>query len=139
MVMATPQQISDMLPDDYTQLIGNLTGDNDIDHDLAEVKELLPATSVVEVVRYVSGLGVEPPQHTIDQAEAWIKEQISWQDRASMAQSRLQKKKPFTQDEAIKGNVPGWMGQKWASRLLFVWADGLRDAVLQAEEYEETI
>lgn len=138
-VMATAKEISDILPDDYTQLIGKLTSDNDIDQNLAEVKELLPATPVVEVVRYISGLGAEPPQHTVDQAEAWIKEQISWQDRALTAQSRIQKKKPYTQSEAIKGDVPDWVGQKWASRLLFVWADVLRDAVLQAEEYEETI
>ena len=41
--------------------------------------------------------------------------------------------------QAIKGEIPMWMNAKWAPMLLFQWSDGLRDAVLQAEEYVEEV
>jgi hypothetical protein len=75
----------------------------------------------------------------LDQAKAWIDEQLLWQDRASAVQQKLSAKFPFTEVEASKGEIPSWMHAPWAPTLLFQWSEALRDAVLQAEKYVEEV
>jgi len=75
----------------------------------------------------------------LDQAKAWLDEQSSWQDRSYAVQRKLAEKYPFAEEQALKGEIPMWMNAKWAPKLLFAWSDGLRDAVLEAEEYVEEV
>lgn len=135
----TFQSIIARLPQDIVDLVGRISGDRDIDMDLREVKDMLPASPVVATIKYFLGLASEPQQSELDQADAWIDEQVDWQDRSVAVQNKLDDKFPFTREQAIKGEVPQWMSLPWASKLLFQWAESLQDAVLQAEEYVENL
>jgi len=128
------------LPEEIVDLVGRFIGDSDIDTDLEEVKVLMPASPVVSAIARHLGISAQDPSgHVLDQAEAWIKEQSSWQDRASAIKQKLSEKFPFTEVEAQKGEIPSWMHTQWAPTLLFEWSDVLKDAVLQAEEYLEEV
>lgn len=139
--MATPtiQSIIKMMPEDVVELVGRILGDSDIDQSLDDVKMMLPASPVIETINGYIGLTKDVPQHQLDQAEAWITEQVKWQDRAMAAQKVFTEKQPFSETQADKGEIPQWMGAPWAEKLLFIWADGLRDAVINAEEYAKTL
>jgi hypothetical protein len=52
-------------------------------------------------------------------------------------QRKLAEIMPFGEEQALKGEVPLWMNEKWAQLLLFQWSEGLRNAVLEAEQYVE--
>lgn len=135
----TAKSVASQLPEDTRSLIARIATDEDIDRKLPEVQAILPAKPVVDVVLADAGLAEEPPAWVLDQADSWIKEQINWQNRAMVAQSTLEKKFPFTREQALSGDIPMWMGQKWAVKLLYSWSSELRDAVLQAETYLQTI
>lgn len=135
----TAKSVASQLPEDTRSLITRIATDEDIDRKLPEVQAILPAKPVVDVVLADAGLAEEPPAWVLDQADSWIKEQINWQNRAMVAQSTLEKKFPFTREQALSGDIPMWMGQKWAVKLLYSWSSELRDAVLQAETYLQTI
>jgi hypothetical protein len=74
----------------------------------------------------------------LDQAESWISEQYEWQTRAIKVQAKLQEIAPFTAEQAKAGELPLWMSKSWATKLLYDWSEGLRSAVLEAEEYAST-
>jgi hypothetical protein len=136
----TPQELISRIPEDFVDLVGRFIGDSDINTDLEEVKELMPASPVVSLIANQLGINTEPLQtNELDQAKAWLDEQASWQDRSVAVQKKLAEKAPFGEQEALKGEIPLWMNAKWAPMLLFQWSDGLRDAVLQAEEYVEEV
>ena len=131
------QAVIDRIPPDITDLVGRFIGDTDIDTDLREVRDLMPASPVVSVIGYSLGISPQPSPSEIDQAKAWIDEQLSWQDRSVEVQRKLAEIKPFGEEQALKGEVPLWMKEKWAQLLLFQWSEGLRNAVLEAEQYME--
>ena len=136
----TPQDLIGRIPEDFVDIVGRFIGDSDINTELQEVKELMPASPVVALIANHLGINTEPlPTSELDQAKAWLDEQISWQDRSVAVQKKLAEKAPFGEEQAIKGEIPMWMNAKWAPMLLFQWSDGLRDAVLQAEEYVEEV
>jgi hypothetical protein len=136
----TPQDLIGRIPEDFVDIVGRFIGDSDINTELQEVKELMPASPVVALIANHLGINTEPlPTHELDQAKAWLDEQIRWQDRSVAVQKKLAEKAPFGEEQAIKGEIPMWMNAKWAPMLLFQWSDGLRDAVLQAEEYVEEV
>lgn len=135
-----PQELIRRIPEDFIDLVGRFIGDSDINTDLEEVKELMPGSPVVMLIANHLGINTDPvPDNQLDQAKAWLDEQASWQDRSLAVQKKLQEKAPFGENQALKGEIPMWMNAKWAPMLLFQWADGLRDAVLQAEEYVEEV
>ena len=128
------------LPEEIVDLVGRFIGDSDIDTDMQEVKVLMPASPVVSAIASYLGISQQSPSgHMLDQAKAWIDEQLLWQDRASAVQQKLSAKFPFTEVEASKGEIPSWMHAPWAPTLLFQWSEALRDAVLQAEKYVEEV
>lgn len=136
----TPQNLIGRIPEDFVDIVGRFIGDSDINTELQEVKELMPASPVVALIANHLGINTEPlPTSELDQAKAWLDEQIRWQDRSVAVQKKLAEKAPFGEEQAIKGEIPMWMNAKWAPMLLFQWSDGLRDAVLQAEEYVEEV
>jgi hypothetical protein len=136
----TPTSLVARMPEDYVDLIGRFIGDSDIDVDDSEVKELMPASPVVAIIANYLGIDTEEVSTSeLDQAKSWLDEQASWQDRAVAVQRKLAEKAPFGEEQAKNAEIPLWMNAKWAPKLLFPWADGLRDAVLQAEEYVEEV
>ena len=137
--MATTQSIIKSMPEDVVELIARVLGDGDVDSNDKEVKMLLPASPVVDVILGYIGVGSPPKQSDLDQAQAWIEEQYSWQDRANAVKDKLQEMQPFGEEQAVKGEIPLWMNAPWAQKLLFSWSDGLRDAVIDAEDYVDKL
>lgn len=136
----TPQELISRIPEDFVDLVGRFIADPDINTDHLDVQELMPAPQCVALIANHLGLEKEPlGTAELDQAKAWLDEQTSWQDRSFAVQKKLAEKAPFGEQEALKGEIPLWMNAKWAPMLLFQWSDGLRDAVLQAEEYVEEV
>lgn len=137
--MATTQSIIKSMPEDVVELIARVLGDKDVDSNDKEVKMLLPASPVVDVILGYIGVGSPPKQNDLDQAQAWIEEQYSWQDRAEAVKGKLQELQPFGEEQAVKGEIPLWMNAPWAQKLLFSWSDSLRDAVIDAEDYVDKL
>ena len=136
----TPKELVARMPEDFVELIGRFISDADINTEHLDVQELMPAQSCVALIANHLGLDKDPiGTDELDQAKAWLDEQSSWQDRSVAVQQKLAEKAPFGEQEALKGEIPLWMNAKWAPILLFQWSDGLRDAVLQAEEYVEEV
>ena len=136
----TPDELVARMPEDFTELIGRFIADPDINTEHLDVQELMPSTACVALIANHLGLEKEPlGTDELDQAKAWLDEQASWQDRSVAVQQKLAEKAPFGEEQAMKGEIPLWMNAKWAPILLFQWSDGLRDAVLQAEEYVEEV
>lgn len=136
----TPQELISRMPEDFVDLVGRFISDPDINTDHLDVQELMPAPPCVALIANHLGLEKEPlGTAELDQAKAWLDEQASWQDRSFAVQKKLAETAPFGEQEALKGEIPLWMNAKWAPMLLFQWSDGLRDAVLQAEEYVEEV
>jgi hypothetical protein len=136
----TPKELVARMPEDFIELIGRFISDTDINTEHLDVQELMPSPPCVALIANHLGLEKDPlGTDELDQAKAWLDEQSSWQDRSVAVQSKLAEKAPFGEQEALKGEIPLWMNAKWAPKLLFQWSDGLRDAVLQAEEYVEEV
>ncbi len=133
--MATTNSIIKRIPEDVVELIARVLGDSDIRNDDKDVKMLLPSSPVVNVILGYIGVGDPVKQSDLDQSEAWLEEQYKWQDRASSVKDKLQELQPFNEEQALEGKIPLWMNAPWAQKLLFSWSDGLRDAVIEAEEY----
>ena len=136
----TPDELVARMPEDFTELIGRFIADPDINTEHLDVQELMPSPACVALIANHLGLEKEPlGTDELDHAKAWLDEQASWQDRSVAVQQKLAEKAPFGEEQAMKGEIPLWMNAKWAPILLFQWSDGLRDAVLQAEEYVEEV
>ena len=136
----TPKELVARMPEDFTELIGRFIADPDINTEHLDVQELMPSQPCVALIANHLGLEKEPlGTDELDQAKAWLDEQSSWQDRSVAVQQKLAEKATFGEEQAMKGEIPLWMNAKWAPKLLFQWSDGLRDAVLQAEEYVEEV
>jgi len=136
----TPKELVARMPEDFVELIGRFISDPDINTEHLDVQELMPSQPCVALIANHLGLENEPlGTAELDQAKAWLDEQASWQDRSMAVQRKLAEKAPFGEEEALKGEIPLWMSAKWAPKLLFQWSDGLRDAVLEAEEYVEEV
>ena len=137
--MTTTELIARM-PEDFVELVGRFIADPDINTEHLDVQELMPSQPCVALIANHLGLDKNPiGTDELDQAKAWLDEQSSWQDRSYAVQRKLAEKYPFAEEQALKGEIPMWMNAKWAPKLLFAWSDGLRDAVLEAEEYVEEV
>ena len=77
-VTPVEQALIDRIPADITDLVGRFIGDSDIDTDLREVQDLMPASPVVSVIGNYLGISPQPSDNEVDQAKAWIDEQIGW-------------------------------------------------------------
>jgi len=131
--MTTTELIARM-PEDFVELVGRFIADPDINTEHLDVQELMPSQPCVALIANHLGLDKDPiGTDELDQAKA------SWQDRSYAVQRKLAEKYPFAEEQALKGEIPMWMNAKWAPKLLFAWSDGLRDAVLEAEEYVEEV
>ena len=136
----TTKELIARMPEDFVELIGRFIADPDINTEHLDVQELMPAQSCVVLIANHLGLDKDPlGTYELDQAKAWLDEQSSWQDRSYEVQRKLAAKYPFAEEQALKGEIPMWMNAKWAPKLLFQWSEGLRDAVLEAEEYVEEV
>jgi hypothetical protein len=133
----TDQTISARVPEEIIALIIAIGTDPDLSEDDPEIAALLPAPEVVAAVLAANGHLSESPVQDLDQAEAWLREQAGWQDRAMKAEAELQRRFPFGKEQALNRQVPSWMGEPWASKLLYQWAESLKDAVLGAEAFLE--
>ena len=131
----TDKIIATQPPEEIIALIVAVGSDITINRENREVAELLPHPAVVRAVMADAGLVPASTPQDLDQADAWIKEQTSWQDRAMLVQAQLQEQFPFTKEQALEGNLPAWAVEPWATRLLYQWADGLQEAVLEAETF----
>jgi hypothetical protein len=132
----TPESvILEKIPAEVKDLVSRIYEDIDILRNNPEVRDLLPSESVVAVINTPpASVGLE----LLDQAESWIAEQYDWQTRAIKVQAKLQELAPFTAEQAKAGELPLWMSKSWATKLLYDWSEGLRSAVLEAEEYAST-
>ena len=136
----TLKELIARMPEDFVELIGRFISDADINTEHLDVQELMPAQPCVALIANHLGLDKDPiGTDELDQAKAWLDEQSSWQDRSYEVQRKLAAKYPFAEEQALKGEIPMWMNAKWAPKLLFQWSEGLRDAVLEAEEYVEEV
>ena len=131
----TDKIIASQIPEEIVALIIAVGSDITINKENPEIAELLPHPAVSRAVMADAGLLPASESHQLDQADSWIKEQAGWQDRAMKVQSQLQEKFPFSKDAALKGELPEWAIEPWATRLLYQWADGLQEAVLEAETF----
>jgi hypothetical protein len=132
----TDKTIAAQVPEEIIALILNLgtAGLYDLDED-DEIAALMPSVEVVQAVLAANGQKEPSPLASLDQAQAWLEEQKQWQDRAMKAEATLQEKFPFQKEQALKGEIPAWMAERWASKLIYKWSDGLKDAVENAESY----
>jgi len=136
----TLKELIARMPEDFVELVGRFIADPDINTEHLDVQELMPSQPCVALIANHLGLDKDPiGADGLDQAKAWLDEQSSWQDRSYAVQRKLAEKYPFAEEQALKGEIPMWMNAKWAPKLLFAWSDGLRDAVLEAEEYVEEV
>jgi hypothetical protein len=135
MLKDTPLAILEKIPAEVKELVSRIYEDIDILRNSPEVRDLLPSESVVAVINTPpASVGLE----LLDQAESWIAEQYDWQTRAIKVQAKLQELAPFTAEQAKAGELPVWMSKSWATKLLYDWSEGLRSAVLEAEDYANT-
>jgi hypothetical protein len=135
MLKDTPLAILEKIPAEVKDLVSRIYEDIDILRNSPEVRDLLPSESVVAVINTPpASVGLE----LLDQAESWIAEQYDWQTRAIKVQAKLQELAPFTAEQAKAGELPVWMSKSWATKLLYDWSEGLRSAVLEAEDYANT-
>lgn len=136
----TTQELVSRIPDEIVEIVGRFLVDTDINIEHIDVQELMPSEPCVDLIASHLGLSEESlGTAELDQAKAWIDEQASWQDRSYAIQKKLAEKYPFTEENALKGEIPMWMNAKWAPKLLFEWSQGLREAVTEGEEYLKEI
>lgn len=132
----TDETITKQVPEEVIALILNLgTAALDDIKDDDDIADLMPSAEVVQAVLAANGKGQPSPLANLDQAQAWIDEQAIWQNRAMKAEAELQKNFPFQKEQALKGEIPLWMSQRWASKLLYKWGNGLSGAVEEAEAF----
>jgi len=131
----TDKIIASQIPEEITALVLAINGDLSINKTDPDIKQLLPSIEVCQAIVADAGLEKASSSQALDQADAWLKEQRTWQDRAMKAQAMLQEKFPFSKQSALKGELPDWALEPWATKLLYQWADGLQNSVLEAETY----
>jgi hypothetical protein len=130
--------ISEKLPEDIVHFINGVHSVKLAPKEMKEVQCLLPAEPVCQAVLYEKFGGTAPTPAVIQAAEEWIRNQHVIQTEAILVQNQLELAEPYTREQAIKGEVPKWMGTQWATELLYLWADGLQRSVTAAQNYLET-
>ena len=131
----TDSTIAQQLPEEIIAFILTVARDKTIDRRDPEIAELMPSEEIVQAVLADAGLASASTSASLDQADAWIKDQRQWQDRAVLVQAQLQEQFPFTKESAMKGDIPKWALEPWSTKLLYQWSQGLQEAVLEAETY----
>lgn len=139
-VSVDDKSIAGSLPDEIVALIMAVAGkkkDPSIKTDITteEIANLLPSKEVVNAVLAANGERNASPTNELDQARAWIKNQRELQTKAMMLEKQLQEFAPFGKEQAVKGEIPEWVTESWATRLIHKWSAGLSDAVEDAEAY----
>lgn len=123
------------LPEEIIALVLSIGTDPDYDTNDPEIAAVLPSPEVIAAVLAANGHRPASPVQDIDQALAWMDEQALWQTRATKVEAELQRRFPFQKDQALKGEIPAWMTEPWAVRLIYKWSDDLADAVESAEQF----
>lgn len=123
------------LPEEIVALVLSIGTDPDYDTTDPEIAAVLPSPEVIAAVLAANGHRAASPVQDIDQALAWMDEQALWQTRATKVEAELQRRFPFQKDQALKGEIPAWMAEPWAVRLIYKWSDDLADAVESAEQF----
>jgi hypothetical protein len=131
----TDKSVASQLPEEIIAFVLAVGSDRKINTNDPEIRELLPSAEVIRAVLADAGLAPASQTSDLDQAQAWVEEQRSWQDRAVKVQKELQEKFPFTKEAAMKGEIPSWATEPWATRLLYQWSAGLQESVLEAETF----
>jgi hypothetical protein len=131
--------ISQKLPQDIVEFIKAAYTADLSPGEMKDVKQYLPAEAVCQAVLYESNGGTAPTPEQIQAADEWIRKQHVTQTKAILVQSKLETTEPYTREQAMKGEVPKWMGTAWSSALLYSWADGLQQSVAAAEKYLEEL
>jgi hypothetical protein len=127
--------LNGLIPEEIRQLITAVYEDNTIDPKEEGVQDYLPPQYVIDIVLAVAGLGEDQPASKLDQASAWIREQVEWQTRAMKVMGALNEHDPMSVEEAVKGNFPEWFREKFAPKLNYLWSEGLEKSVLEAETW----
>ena len=131
----TDATIAAQVPEEIIALILAIGTDSNFDADQDEIAILLPAPEVVAAVLAANGHLSESEVQDLDQAQAWLTEQKQWQDRAMKVEAELQRRFPFKREQAMNKQIPDWMVQPWAVKLLYKWSSGLYEAVQSGEAY----
>jgi len=139
-------EIADKLPAEIQQMIlasfakQDFSRRTSVDINDPDIAVVMPSREVVNAVLYAYGVNDNAPSVSdLDQAEMWMKEQAEWQDFAAKINARLQRDYPLDRKAALKGEFPLWMFEGWATILLLEWSDGLKDAVMAAQEYLDSV
>lgn len=127
--------LNGLIPEEIRQLVTAVYQDGDIDPKEEGVQDYLPPQYVNDIILAVAGLGEDPTTSKLDQASAWIQEQIQWQTRAMKTMGALNEHDPMSAEEAVKGNFPTWFREDFAPKLNYMWAEGLQKTVLEAETW----
>lgn len=131
----TDETIAAKLPDDIIALVISVGTDPSLGTTDPELARVLPSPEVSAAVLAANGHREKSSIQDLDQAQAWLDDQALWQTRATKVEAELQRRFPYLKEQALKGEVPEWMTEPWAVRLIYKWADGLADAVERAEEF----
>ena len=127
--------LNGLIPEEIRQLVTAVYQDGDIDEKEEGVQDYLPPQYVNDIILAVAGLGEDPTVSTLDQASAWIREQVEWQTRAMKAMGALNEHDPMSAEEAVKGNFPTWFREQFAPKLNYMWSANLEKTVLEAETW----
>jgi hypothetical protein len=92
-------------------------------YDNPEIREFLPPLSIRRAL--VEDLDTD---ETVD----WYNKQRGLQARAAAVKQHLEQP---TRTMALAGELPDWMGKRWAEILFSDWGIGLERAVEEAEEW----
>lgn len=124
--------ISDLIPEDITNMILAVFAENIKD---PEMDEILPPKFVRRAIMADKGITGPIGEAELELARDWCRQQADAQERAMKVSHELGKVEPLTQEMAMKGELPRWAVEKWAVTLLLDWSPNLADAVVSAEEY----
>lgn len=127
--------LNGLIPEEIRQLIVTVYQDKNIDEKEEGVQDYLPPKYVVDIVPAVAGLGEDQPVSKLDQASAWIREQVEWQTRAMKVMGALNEHDQMSIEEATKGNFPEWFRESFSPKLNYLWSEGLEKSVLEAETW----
>lgn len=134
------KSVAASLPDEIVALVMAVAGrknDPSIKTDITteEIANLLPSKQVVNAVLAANGQREPSNVADLDQAMAWVKNQRELQSKAMLLEKQLQDFAPFGKEQAVNGEIPEWVTESWATRLIHKWSTGLGDAIADAEAY----
>ena len=139
-VKVDDKSVAASLPDEVVALVMAVAGkknDPSIKTDITtdEIANLLPSKQVVNAILAANEQREPSSTADLDQAMAWVKNQRELQVKAMILEKQLQDFMPFGKEQAMKGEIPEWVTESWATRIIHKWSAGLGDAISDAEAY----